>query len=413
MNSSDSTTAAGSSCDFAVVGAGILGLAVARTLQRRNPSAAVVVLEREREIAAHQTSHNSGVIHAGLYYRPGSLKATLCRQGADAIYRYCDERGIATERCGKLVIARTAKELHALDELEHRARANGVPGLARLRQEAIAEFEPHAKGVAALHSPSTGVVDFGRVAASLAEDVREQGGVVITGCGVHSARPSGRSLIVRHDKGELRAGFAVFCAGAWSDRLALRCGARLGYRIVPFRGAYLRLKAQRSELVRGLIYPVPDPRLPFLGVHISRHIDGSVTIGPTALPVFSRTAYRLREVRPRDAVDSLRWPGTWRMARRWWRTGMTEIADAVSRRTLVTKARAYLPALALDDFNPHSEAGIRAQAVARDGTLLDDFVFAPTPRALHVCNAPSPAATASLALAEHIVDVMQRAGDQR
>ena len=300
-----------------------------------------------------------------------------------------------------------------MDELEHRARANGVPGLARLRQDEIAEFEPNAQGVAALHSPCTGVVDFGRVAASLADDVREHDGAVITGCGVHSAQPSGRSLIVRHDRGELRAGFAVFCAGAWSDRLALRCGARIGYRIVPFRGAYLQLKAERSELVRGLIYPVPDPRLPFLGVHISRHIDGTVTIGPTALPVFSRTAYRLREVRPPDAVDSLRWPGTWRMARRWWRTGVTEIADAVSRRTLVTKARAYVPALALDDFGPHSKAGIRAQAVARDGTLLDDFVFASTPRALHVCNAPSPAATASLALAEHIVDAVQRAEDQK
>jgi L-2-hydroxyglutarate oxidase len=409
MRNADPPTANRSSCDFAVVGAGILGLAVARGLQRRNPSATVVVLEREREIASHQTSHNSGVIHAGLYYRPGSLKATLCRQGAEAIYKYCDERGIATERSGKLVVARTENELQALDDLEGRARANGVPGLARLRHDEIAEFEPNARGVAALYSPCTGVVDFGRVASALADDVREQDGEVITGCGVHSAQPSARDLIVRHDRGELRTGFAVFCAGAWSDRLALRCGARLDYRIVPFRGAYLRLQARRSELVRGLIYPVPDPRLPFLGVHITRHIDGRVTIGPTALPVLSRTAYRAREVRPRDAADSLRWPGTWRMARRWWRTGLTEIADAVSRRALVTKARAYVPALALDDVDAQSEAGIRAQAVARDGALLDDFVFARTPRALHVCNAPSPAATASLALAEHIVEVVQRA----
>jgi L-2-hydroxyglutarate oxidase len=409
MNSSDSAIADRLSCDFAVVGAGILGLAVARALQRRDPFATVVVLEREREIGSHQTSHNSGVIHAGLYYRPGSLKATLCRRGADAIYTYCDERGIATKRTGKLVIARTGKELHALDELERRARANGVPGLARLGQDEIAEFEPNARGVAALHSPSTGVVDFGRVARALADDVREHDGAVMTGCGVDSAQPSDGSLIVKHDRGELRTGFAVFCAGAWSDRLALRCGARLEYRILPFRGAYLQLRTERSELVRGLIYPVPDPRLPFLGVHISRHIDGRVTIGPTALPVFSRTAYRLRNVRLPDVVDSLRWPGTWRMARRWWRTGLTEIADALSRRALVTKARAYVPALELNDFTQQSEAGIRAQAVARDGTLLDDFVFARTPRALHVCNAPSPAATASLALAEHIVDVVQSA----
>jgi 2-hydroxyglutarate dehydrogenase len=409
MNSSDSGIADRLFCDFAVVGAGILGLAVARALQRRDPSATVVVLEREGEIGSHQTSHNSGVIHAGLYYRPGSLKATLCRRGADAIYSYCDERGIATKRTGKLVIARTGKEVHALDALERRARANGVPGLARLGQDEIAGFEPNARGVAALHSPSTGVVDFGRVASALAEDVREHDGAVITGCGVHSAQPSDGSLIVKHDRGELRTGFAVFCAGAWSDRLALRCGARLEYRILPFRGAYLQLRTERSELVRGLIYPVPDPRLPFLGVHISRHIDGRVTIGPTALPVFSRTAYRLGKVRLPDVVDSLRWPGTWRMAGRWWRTGLTEIADAVSRRSLVTKARAYVPALELDDLTQQSEAGIRAQAVARDGTLLDDFVFARTPRALHVCNAPSPAATASLALAEHIVDVVQNA----
>lgn len=384
---------------------------MARALQRRNPSATVVVLERESEIASHQTSHNSGVIHAGLYYRPGSLKATLCRRGADAMYSYCDERGIAAKRCGKLVIARSENELQALDALERRARANGVPGLARLRHDEIAAFEPNARGVAALHSPFTGVADFGRVASALADDVREHDGAVITGCGVHSAQPSGRNLIVTHDRGELRTGFAVFCAGAWSDRLALRCGAALDYRIVPFRGAYLQLRRERSDLVRGLIYPVPDPRLPFLGVHISRHIDGRVTIGPTALPVFSRTAYRLGEVRPPDAVDTLRWPGTWRMAKRWWRTGMNEIADAVSRRALVTKARAYVPALALDDFTPDSDAGIRAQAVARDGTLLDDFVFARSPLALHVCNAPSPAATASLALAEHIVDVVQEARD--
>jgi 2-hydroxyglutarate dehydrogenase len=280
--------------------------------------------------------------------------------------------------------------------------------LARLGHDEIGEFEPNARGVAALHSPSTGVVDFARVASTLADDVREHDGAVITDCGVHSAQPSDGSLIVKHDRGELRTGFAVFCAGAWSDRLALRCGARLDYRILPFRGAYLQLRTERSELVRGLIYPVPDPRLPFLGVHISRHIDGKVTIGPTALPVFSRTAYRLRKVRPTDVVDSLSWPGTWRMAGRWWRTGLTEIADAVSRRALVTKARAYVPALEVDDFTQQSEVGIRAQAVARDGTLLDDFVFARTPRALHVCNAPSPAATASLALAEHIVEVVQR-----
>ncbi len=406
-SSTDVTNVA--SCDFAVVGAGILGLAVARSLQRRHPTARVVVLESEQRIARHQTSHNSGVIHAGLYYRPGSLKAVLCRRGADALYAYCEERGIATRRCGKLVIARTQEELTALDELERRARSNGVPGLVRIAADQIAEYEPAARGVAALHSPSTGVVDFSRVAEALAEDVRESGGTVMTGCRVQNARPSASSLVLRHDQGELGAGFAVFCAGAWSDRLALSCGAQLKYRIVPFRGAYLHLRPERSELVRGLIYPVPDPRLPFLGVHISRHIDGTVTIGPTALPVLSRTAYRLREARLRDAADTLRWPGTWRMARRWWRTGLAEIVDAASRATLVSKARAYVPELATDAIEPGAQAGIRAQAVGRDGALLDDFVLADTPRALHVCNAPSPAATASLALADHIAELVERA----
>ena len=244
---------------------------------------------------------------------------------------------------------------------------------------------------------------------ALADDVREGDGAVMTACCVRSAELSGRSLAVTHERGQLRAGFVVFCAGAWSDRLALRCGARLEYRIVPFRGAYLRIRPERAGLVRGLIYPVPDPRLPFLGVHLSRHLDGTVTIGPTALPVFSRTAYRISELRLRDTADMLRWPGTWRMARRWWRTGATEIVDAISRRTLVAKAREYVPELRMEDVQPPSGAGIRAQAVALDGTLLDDFVFASTPRALHVCNAPSPAATASLALAEHIVDEVERA----
>ncbi len=409
MSGSTPGTADGPACDFAVVGAGILGLAVARTLQRRHPSARVMVLEGEQRIGAHQTSHNSGVIHAGLYYRPGSLKALLCRRGADALYAYCEQRGIATRRCGKLVIARTPKEITALEDLARRARANGVPGLARLGADEIAHYEPAARGVAALHSPTTGVVDFNSVAAALAADVRADGGSVVTGCRVRGARPATRSLVLSHDGGELEAGFAVFCAGAWSDRLALSCGAQLDYRIVPFRGAYLRLRPERSELVRGLIYPVPDPRLPFLGVHISRHIDGTVTIGPTALPVLSRTAYRLREVRLRDAADTLRWPGTWRMAKRWWRTGIAEVVDAASRATLVSKARAYVPGLASDAVESVAEAGIRAQAVARSGALLDDFVLANTPRALHVCNAPSPAATASLALADHIAELVERA----
>lgn len=395
-------------CDIAVVGAGILGLAVARELQIRLPAARLGVFEREHSVAMHQTGHNSGVIHAGLYYRPGSLKATLCRRGADALYEFCGQHGIAAHRCGKLVIARTPDELPALDALERRARANGVPGLTRVARDRITEIEPAASGCAALWSPATGVVDFRLVAQAMADEIRERGGTVSTGFDIRTVKHRKRAIALGHAQGEVQAKFAIFCAGAWSDRLAVRCGARLDLRIVPFRGAYLRVKRDRDRAVKGLIYPVPDPRLPFLGVHLSRHIDGSVTIGPTALPVLSRTAYRLTEARLRDAAQMLGWPGTWHMARRWWRTGTHEIANALSRRRLVDEARGYVPALTLADIERGSEAGVRAQAVARDGTLLDDFVIARTPRALHVCNAPSPAATASLALASHIVDAAER-----
>jgi 2-hydroxyglutarate dehydrogenase len=356
----------------------------------------------------HQTGHNSGVIHAGLYYRPGSLKATLCRRGADALYDYCGRHGIPVRRCGKLVIARKPDELPALDALERRARANGVPGLARVPRERIAEIEPAAAGCAALWSPTTGVVDFALAAQTMAGEVRERGGTVVTGCEIRTVNNRKGAITLGHEEGEVQAKFAIFCAGAWSDRLAVRCGARLDHRIVPFRGAYLRVRRDRDSAVKGLIYPVPDPRLPFLGVHLSRHIDGRVTIGPTALPVVSRTAERLRDARLRDAVEMIGWPGTWHMARRWWRTGAHEIANALSRRRLVNEAHGYVPALTLADIERGSEAGVRAQAVARDGTLLDDFVIARTPRALHVCNAPSPAATASLALAGHIVDAAER-----
>ena len=358
----------------------------------------------------HQTGHNSGVIHAGLYYRPGSAKAILCRRGADALYDYCDRHGIGARRCGKLVIARTPDELPALDALERRARANGVPGLARVTPKRIAEIEPAATGCAGLWSPTTGVVDFALVAQTIAGEVRERGATVITGCEIRTINYRKGTIALGNEQGEVQAKFAIFCAGAWSDRLAVRCGAHLDLRIVPFRGAYLRVKRDRDRVVKGLIYPVPDPRLPFLGVHLSRHIDGGVTIGPTALPVLSRTAYRVRQARLRDAVEMISWPGTWHMARRWWRTGAHEIANAVSRRRLVSEAHGYVPALTVDDIEQDSEAGVRAQAVARDGTLLDDFVIARTPRALHVCNAPSPAATASLALASHIVDTAEGGG---
>jgi L-2-hydroxyglutarate oxidase len=386
-----------------VIGAGILGLAVARELLARHPDASLCVLEREERLAAHQTSHSSGVIHAGIYYAPGSLKARLCVEGSRLLYAYCAERGIEARRNGKLIVATEESELDGLDELERRGRANEVPGLRRVEPDGITEIEPHARGIAALHSPETGVVDFTRVAAAFAADVEGAGGTVITGCEVRSLEPRAGSVAVHHAGGTTDAGLAIGCAGAWSDRLAVAAGAPAEPRIVPFRGAYLRLRPERRELVRANIYPVPDPELPFLGGHFTRGVDGEVLLGPTALMVAARDAYRLGRVRWGDLRSNLAWPGTWRLAGRFWRTGLAELRDAASRRAFVTDLRRFVPELEVVDVLP-GPSGIRAQAVDRDGRLVDDFVVHRTEGALHVRNAPSPAATSSLALAKVIAD---------
>jgi 2-hydroxyglutarate dehydrogenase len=390
-------------CDLVVIGGGILGLAVARELLDRRPDATLCVLEREDRLAAHQTSHSSGVIHAGIYYEPGSLKARLCVEGARLLYAYCDERGIEARKDGKLIVAADQGELGRLDELQRRGEANRVPGLRRVESNEIAEIEPHARGVAALHSPETGIVDFGRVAAAYAEDVEAAGGVITTGAGVRGLRPGGVSISVLHERGVTEAGFAISCAGAWSDRLAVAAGAPAEPRIVPFRGGYLRLRPERRELVRASIYPVPDPDLPFLGGHLTRTIDGEVLIGPSALMVGARDAYRIGRMRGGDLASILSWPGTWRLAGRHWRTGLTEIRHAASKRSFVAEMRRFVPELGIADVLP-GPSGIRAQALDRDGRLVDDFVVHRTERALHVRNAPSPAATSSLALAKLIAD---------
>jgi 2-hydroxyglutarate dehydrogenase len=397
-------------CDIAIVGGGILGLAVARELIARQPGASVCVLEREPRLGTHQTAHNSGVIHAGVYYAPGSLKARLCVEGARELYDYCEQRGIARERCGKVIVATDRSELARLDELERRGRANGVPGLRRIGAAEIEELEPHARGIAGLHSPATGIVDFGAVARAYAADVRDRGGTVATGCGIEQVSRSGRTLRLAHAQGVTEAAHAVFCAGAWADRLAVAAGADPDPRIVPFRGAYLRLVPSRRHLVRSLIYPVPDPSLPFLGVHLTKHIDGEVLVGPTALMAPARDAYSLRTVRLRDMRDTLAWPGTWRMLARWWRTGATELRHALLRSAFVRAAARYVPELRPGDVEV-SFAGVRAQALGRDGRLVDDFVFSHTERALHVRNAPSPAATSSLAIARHVADAATSAFD--
>ena len=321
------------------------------------------MLEREAQIGTHQTGHNSGVIHAGVYYLPGSLKARLCVEGAREMYEYCEQRGLASERCGKVIVATDRSELERLDELERRGRANGVPGLRRIDAEQIPELEPHARGIAGLHSPGTGIADFAAVARAYAADVTGTGGAIATGCEVTAVEVAPRSLRLAHSHGVTEARNAIFCAGAWADRLAVAAGADPDPRIVPFRGAYLRLVPERRHLVRSLIYPVPDPSLPFLGVHLTKHIDGDVLVGPTALMAGARDAYRLGRVRRRDLAETLAWPGTWRMLAHWWRTGVTELRHAALRSAFVRAAARYVPELRSSDVVP-SFAGVRAQALA-------------------------------------------------
>lgn len=389
--------------DVVVVGAGIIGLAVARELANRHHGLEVAVLEREGRPATHQTGRSSGVLHAGIYYAPGSLKARLCVEGARELYAYCEARGIPTSRGGKLIVATQPEELPRLDELERRGRENEVAGLRRVSAAEIATIEPHAVGIEALHSPATGTVDFRRVASAYAEDLSGRGGSVTTACEVRSIREAGGGVRVDHLLGTTKARALVSCAGAWSDRLAAAAGAPADPRIVPFRGGYLRLRPERASLVRSNIYPVPDPDLPFLGAHLTRGHDGDVLLGPTALMVGARDGYDLRRVRGRDIWETVSWPGTWRMMANHWRAGLTELRHAFRPGTLIREAQRFVPELRPVDFVP-GPSGIRAQALGRDGSLVDDFVLSRTGRCVHVRNAPSPAATSSLAIARLIAD---------
>jgi L-2-hydroxyglutarate oxidase LhgO len=399
---------------FAVVGAGIIGLATARELARRHPGAEVTVIEKECRVAGHQTGRNSGVVHAGLYYPPGSLKSRLCRRGRDLLRSFCAERGIPYVECGKVVVARTPLEVARLDGIEERARSNGVPGLARLDAAGLREVEPHASGLAALHSPHTAITDFARVAEALASDpdapVRLRLGMEIVSVSERAGRvvlagPAGEDQVV--------ADRVVLCAGLQSDRLAAAAGARNGPVIVPFRGEYWRLRPERAHLVRGLIYPVPDPRYPFLGVHFTRRVDGTVDVGPNAVLALAREGYRRRDVDGRQLVSALRSPALPRLARRHWRAGAYELAGSASKRVFVGRAATLLPALRPADV-ARAPAGVRAQAVDRDGSLVDDFrisLVGPGGRVMAVQNAPSPGATSSLAIAEHICDELERSNN--
>lgn len=389
---------------YAVVGGGIVGLATARELARRRPDSEVVVLEKEPRVGLHQTSHNSGVVHAGLYYPAGSLKARLCARGRVLLERFCLDQGIPFVECGKVVVARHGGELERLAEVERRALANGVPGLRRLDAAGLAAVEPHATGVAALHSPRTAITDFASVARALAAglDVR-------TGFEVTSVRASGREVVIGTAAGDaVTADRMVICAGLHADELAERAGAGGGPATVPFRGEYWRLTPERASLVRGLIYAVPDPRYPFLGVHFTRRVDGGVDLGPNAVLALAREGYRRRDVEPAWLWRLMLSRGFWAMARANWRAGAYEMAGSLSKRVFVARAATLVPGITAADVE-RAPAGVRAQAVGRDGSLLDDFRIAgggAGGRVTAVLNAPSPAATSCLAIAEYICDSM-------
>lgn len=395
--------------DVAVVGAGIVGLAAARALLARRPGSRLVVLDKEDAVGTHQTARSSGVIHRGVYYAPGSLKARLCVAGAAALETYCAEREIPVLRCGKVVVATTPDEIPRLEELHRRAVANGVPEVELIGPERLRELEPHAAGLQALHSPATSVVDFALVAQAYADDVRAAGGDVLLGHALERLERRVGTTVLHTSRGPLEATQVIVCAGVHADRIAALAGAPREPRIVPFRGDYLRLRPERRHLVRGLVYPVPDPAFPFLGVHTTVRPDGDVWLGPNAVLALGREGYRRRDVDLGDLVDALRAPGFRRLARRHWRMGAGEMARDISTRLFVETARRLLPELQREDVLP-GPGGIRAQALDADGSLVDDFVVHEAGGAIHVRNAPSPGATSSLAIGELIADRAVEAG---
>lgn len=391
------------SVEVIVVGAGIVGMATARALLARHPGLDLVVLEAEDRPAAHQTGNNSGVLHSGLYYRPDSLKAALCSEGREAMVRYVTERGIPFERCGKLVVATSAAEVGRLDELERRGRANGLTRIQRLGPAGLRAYEPRVRGVAGLWVGETGIVDYRAVTRAMAKDVTLSSGEVRLSQGVTDIRPDGQGFTVTTPRGRLRTKYLINCAGAHADRIADLAGHPPASRIVPFRGEYKLLKPERRHLVRGLIYPVPDPRFPFLGVHFTRRISGEIEAGPNAVLALSRNGYSWGRIRARDVRELGTNLAFWRMASRYWRTGLGEVARSLSTALFARALRKLIPDVRTADLIPGG-AGVRAQALDPDGTLADDFRITTGPNAFHVLSAPSPAATAALAIGRHVAE---------
>jgi len=390
--------------DVVVVGGGIVGMATAEALVRAHPDLVVEVIEKEPEVARHQTGHNSGVVHSGIYYRPGTLRARLCVAGVGMLRDFCDAHGVAYDEVGKVVVATDPGELDRLAALFERGNANGVPDLALLDAGELREIEPHAAGIQAIHSPRTAIVDFPGVTRALRAEFEHRGGRVRLGVTVEGIRATGAAVTLATDHGPLEAGHVITCGGLHADRLARMAGADVSdVLIVPFRGEYYVLAEHRRDLVKGLIYPVPDPAMPFLGVHLTRTVHGEVEAGPNAVWALAREGYGQLDVRLADAAEAVAYPGLWRLATRYWRTAAFEAYRSFSKRAFVDALQRLVPAIGMDDVR-RGGAGVRAQALGRDGAMFDDFVIRESPRALHVINAPSPAATASLAIGEHLVE---------
>jgi len=390
--------------DVVVVGAGLIGLATADALLQRRPDLSVAVLDKEPRVAAHQSSHNSGVLHAGVYYKAGSLKARLCVEGKRALEDFAAAHAIPVERCGKLIVAVAPSELGRLADLRDRAAANGVPGVRELTGDELRELEPNVVGVRALHVPGTAIVDFERVARAYADEITARGAALLLSHRVDAIERRKTEQVLRTSRGEVSCRWLVSCAGLHADRLARQSDpAATDLRIVPFRGDYYRVVGESHAMVRGLVYPVPDPALPFLGVHFTRRINGEMWAGPNAVLAFAREGYRRRDVSVRDLAETLRFPGLWKLSRRYWRTGAQEMWRDLAKHAFVRELQRYVPDVAPADlvFGP---SGVRAQAVSSDGSLVDDFSIVESDGALHVRNAPSPGATASLAIGAHLAE---------
>lgn len=385
-----------------IVGAGIVGLAIGREITLRRPGTKVVVLEKENDVALHQTGHNSGVVHAGIYYTPGSLKAELCTRGRSLLKEYCQERRIAYDECGKLVVAVRADEMGRLDDLEKRARENAVPGLRRVDPAGIREIEPHAAGLAALHSPETAITDFPGVARAFADDIVAAGGEVRFTWPVDGISAQGGRTEITSGENRLVVDRLIVCAGIHSDKVARLAGDQQEPIIIPFRGEYMRVSDAKADMVRGMIYPVPDPRYPFLGVHFTRRVTGVVEVGPNAVLATAKEGYKRSNFSVPDLAALAAWPGAWKMAKQHWRTGVKEVRGSLSKSRYMAEAMQYVPEIGAADV-VRAGAGVRAQALDRDGSLVDDFRIHRLGAVTAVRNAPSPAATSSLAIAEHVV----------